>query len=256
LKVRNVRTLRGLLLVGVAALALSACASNRTASMPAPDYAAMPRTEMLTALSELTARYKASPRDRDIALNYAAALRVNGQTGQAVAVLETAMSDHPQDTGVNVAYAKALTADGRFGQALNVIDNAIRPEAPDWNALSVKGAILDQLGRHGEARELYVQAMVYAPYEPSLEANLGLSYSLTNELAAAEEHLRRAASMPGANSRVRQNLALIVGLSGRFDEARALYAAELPPDQVEANMAYVRAMLTQQNRWERIAQEQ
>jgi Flp pilus assembly protein TadD len=250
------RSVRGLLFAGVATLALSACATTSTTNMPSPDYSGMPRTEALAALSELTARYKADPNDRNIAIHYAAALRANGQTGQAVAVLETAMSAYPQDTGVNVAYAKALTADGRFAQALNVVDNAIRPEAPDWNALSVKGAILDQIGRHAEARELYMQAMVYAPYEPSLEANLGLSYAMTNELSAAERHLRRAASLPGAKSRVRQNLALIIGLSGRFDEARAIYAAELPPDQVEANMAYVRAMLTQQNRWDRIAVSQ
>jgi Flp pilus assembly protein TadD len=58
--------------------------------------------------------------------------------------------------------------------------------------------------------------------------------------------------MRGATTQTRQNLALIVGLQGRFQECRALYAAELPPDQVEANMAYVRALLTQQNRWDMI----
>ena len=39
----------------------------------------------------------------------------------------------------------------------------------------------------------------------------------------------------------------------RFEESRALFAAELTPDQVEANMAYVRSLLTQQNRWERVS---
>ena len=58
--------------------------------------------------------------------------------------------------------------------------------------------------------------------------------------------------MRGATSQIRQNLALVLGLQGRFDECRAIYAAELPPDQVEANMAYIRAMLTQQNRWDMI----
>ena len=62
-------------------------------------------------------------------------------------------------------------------------------------------------------------------------------------------HLRKAASLPGATSKIRQNLALVIGLEGRFDEARALFAAELPPDQVDANMAYIRGLLTQQNRW-------
>ena len=71
-----------------------------------------------------------------------------------------------------------------------------------------------------------------------------------NDLTQAETHLRRAQGMQGVTSQIRQNLALVVGLQGRFDEARALFAAELPPDQVEANMAYIRAMLTQQNRWD------
>jgi Flp pilus assembly protein TadD len=77
---------------------------------------------------------------------------------------------------------------------------------------------------------------------------MGLSFAMTNDLGTAEQHLRRAVQMRGANSKIRQNLALIIGLQGRFDEARALYAAELPPEQVEANMDYVRAMLSQPNR--------
>ena len=47
-------------------------------------------------------------------------------------------------------------------------------------------------------------------------------------------------------------LALVIGLHGRFEESRKLFAAELPADQVEANMSYVRALLTQQNRWDLI----
>jgi Flp pilus assembly protein TadD len=77
---------------------------------------------------------------------------------------------------------------------------------------------------------------------------------MTNDLEEAESYLRRAVSMPGATSQIRQNLALIVGLQGRFEESRALFAAELTPDQVEANMAYVRSLLTQQNRWERVSE--
>ena len=73
---------------------------------------------------------------------------------------------------------------------------------------------------------------------------------MTNELPEAEAHLRRAAGMAGATSKIRQNLALVVGLQGRFEECRLLFAAELPADQVEANLAYIRALLTQQNRWE------
>lgn len=241
--------LRSLLLVGVAAVAITACASNR---MPQPDYSGMAAAQTHQTLSDLTARYKKNPKDRDTAIHYAAALRAVGQNQQAVAVLEVSMGFYPRDIDINVAYAKALTANGRFEQSLQVLENVIRPEAPDWNALLVKGATLDQLGRNAEARAHYAQALVFAPGEASIEANMGLSYAMTNELPAAEQHLRRAVQMRGATSKIRQNLALVVGLQGRFDECRALYAAELPAEQVESNMAYVRALLTQQNRWDLI----
>ncbi|WDR02254.1 pilus assembly protein TadD [Devosia algicola] len=201
----------------------------------------------------LSARYKANPKDKGLIIYFAAALRGQGQSKQAVSVLEAGMKYYKNDIDISVAYAKALAADGRFEQGLNVIDDAIRPDAPDWNALSVKGAILDQIGRNGEARQLYQQAQAFAPGEASIEANLGLSYAMTKDLGLAEQHLRRAVSMPGATTQIRQNLALVFGLQGKFDAARAIYAAELPPEQVAANMAYVKALLTQQNRWDTVA---
>ena len=240
--------LRTLALAGVAALALSACASNQT--MRSPDMSGMDQTKAQSTLAEIGARYKSNPKDKGIIIYYAAALRASGQTGQAVAVLETGMTIHKRDADISIAYAKALTADGRFDQALAVTEATIQPQSPDWNALSVKGAILDQMGRNAEARQLYGQALMMAPQEASLEANMGLSYAMTNELPSAEAHLRKAVTMRGSNSKIRQNLALVLGLQGRFDDARAIYAAELPADQVEANMAYIRALLTQQNRWD------
>ncbi len=245
------RSFRCLLLAGAAILSLSACASNR-GQLGATDYSALPADQRQQSLVELTGRYKANPRDRNIVIHYAAALRAAGQPQQAAAALEQAMAAYPNDVDLSVAYAKAQVATGNFDQAVAVLDRTIRPDAPDWNALLVKGAALDQMGRHAEARALYGQAATVAPGEAATETNLGLSFAMTNELPAAEQHLRRAVQMQNASSQTRQNLALVVGLQGRFDESRAIYGAELPPDQVESNMAYVRALLTQQNRWDKI----
>lgn len=249
--VSYLKPVRSVLLIGVAAIALSACASNRS-TMQTPDYAGLSQSETQATLSTLSARYSSNPRDKGNIIHFAAALRAVGQTGQAVSVLQEAIASYPNDADIKIAYAKALAADGKFSQALTVIDDTIRPDQPDWNALSVKGAILDQMGEHGAARRLYQQALTIAPGKASLEANLGLSYAMTNDLSRAEMHLNRAIGMPGANSQIRQNLALVKGLQGRFDEARAIYSQTLPPEQVESNMAYIRALLTQQNRWDLI----
>jgi Flp pilus assembly protein TadD len=58
--------------------------------------------------------------------------------------------------------------------------------------------------------------------------------------------LRRAAAR-SRDPRVRQNLALVVGLQGRFAEAESIARADLPPDDAAANVAYLRQMLAQQN---------
>lgn len=243
------KSFRTLLLAGVAALALSACASNRT-TMQTPDYSGLSQSQTQANLAQLSARYSSNPRDKGTIIHFSAALRSAGQTGQSVAVLQQAIAYHPRDVDIKVSYAKALAADGKFSQALTIVEETILPDRPDWNALSVKGAILDQMGDHATARRLYQQALIISPGRASLEANLGLSFAMTNELSRAETHLRRAVSSRGATGQIRQNLALVLGLQGRFNEARSLYAQLLPPDQVEANMAYIRALLTQQDRWD------
>jgi Flp pilus assembly protein TadD len=248
----NNKSLRALLLAGAATVVLTGCAANRAATMESPDFSGLGQVEAQATLGQLAARYKHDPRDKTTIVYFAAALRANEQPEQAVAVLEAGLASHAGDRDIAVAYAKALASAGRFQQALAVIENAIDPAMPDWNALSVKGAVLDQSGQNQEARRYYQQALTMSPNQASLYANLGLSYAMTNELTEAEVHLRKAVRMPGATSRIRQNLALVVGLQGRFEECQALFAAELAPDQVEANMAYIRALLTQQNRWDAI----
>jgi Flp pilus assembly protein TadD len=79
-----------------------------------------------------------------------------------------------------------------------------------------------------------------------------MSYVLTGELPKAEALLRQAIALPGADSRVRQNLALVVGLEGRFDEAEKIASAELPPDEAAANIAYLKEMLGEQDVWKKL----
>ena len=76
---------------------------------------------------------------------------------------------------------------------------------------------------------------------------------MTGHFPGAEKMLRELMHTPGADApRVRQNLALVVGLQGRFDEARKIASEDLPPDEVEANLAYLQQMLSQPNTWKQL----
>ncbi len=199
--------------------------------------------------------YRKNPKDKAAGLNYAALLRMTGGDDQALAVMRQMVIYHPKDNDVLSAYGKALASSGNLVEALGVIERAQLPDRPDWKLLSAQGAILDQLERTAEAREYYRKALDIVPEEPSVLSNLGMSYLLSNDLAAAETYLRKAVGKPSADSRVRQNLALVVGLQGRFEEAEQIAGAELPPQEAKENVAYLRQMLTQQNAWNQLKQE-
>jgi Flp pilus assembly protein TadD len=111
------------------------------------------------------------------------------------------------------------------------------------------------MGRHEEARRYYASALKLAPEEPSILSNLGLSYALSKELKQAEEVLRRAVGRPGAEGRIRQNLALVVGLQGRYQEAEDIARADLPPEQAAANVAYLREMLSGKTDWKKLGRK-
>jgi Flp pilus assembly protein TadD len=188
--------------------------------------------------------YRNSPNDPNAALQYGKALRAAGQKSQAVAVLEQATIAHPDNKALLAGYGRALADNGNFQQAFDVLSRAHTPEDPDWRILSAQGTALDQLGRHDEARQYYASALRIAPEEPSVLSNLGLSYVLSKDLRKAEETLRRAHGRADADPRVRQNLALVVGLQGRVAEAESIVKAGLPAEEAAANVAYLRLLLS------------
>lgn len=234
-------------LMAMAAVVLVAgCASNKANTgthSPSSGYTTPGSSQAIAQVSRWSKAYEQNRKDRTAILSYGNALTQNGQMPQAMAVLRAGVITHPQDREIASAYGKVLAMNGRFDEALNVLQRAQRPDTPDWKLMSAEAAIYDQNGNHAKARSLYKQALKIAPNDPSLLNNLGLSYLLSNELPDAEYTLRKAASLPGADSRVRQNLALVLGIQGKYDEAIQVAQAELDPQQAKANIDYLRAMI-------------
>ncbi|WP_349009186.1 tetratricopeptide repeat protein [Mesorhizobium sp. CN2-181] len=225
---------------------------SRSAGKPVDQLSA---SELPGAAASLGKAYTKNTKNKDVALRYANVLQMQGHQEQALAVMRKLVIDLPQDRTVLAAYGKALAGIGQFEPALDAIRRAQTPEYPDWKLLSAEGAIHDQIGEKAQARELYRKALDIKPNEPSVLSNLGMSYILDGDLKTAETYLRSAVQQPGADSRVRQNLALVVGLQGRFDEAEQIASQELSPEQAQANVAYLRGMLSQQNAWKQLKAE-
>lgn len=194
-------------------------------------------------------RFEKDPGNKINAINFARALKALTQFNQAAAVLQTASLRHPTDRELLAAYGKALVDAGRLQEAEPILANASPPERPDWTIMSTQGQVADQLGDHARAQAIYGEALKLTPGEPRLLSNLGLSYALSKNLPLAEDTMRQAVADPRADSRVRQNFALVLALQGKFAEAEQVSRRDLPEDQARTNVASIRAMIAQSNTW-------
>lgn len=251
------RRVSAMLLVMVSAAALAAC-QPKTASLDSGTDS-MATGSVTPAnfkkAAALAAAYKANPDDASKGLAYANALGSIGQTDEQLAVLSQLSAAHPDDVQLNTVYGKKLVGAGRGGEAVGVLEDIASKPSADWRLHSALGSAYDQNGQFDKARAEYNTALAQKPDALSVLNNLGMSYALEGNLKTAESTLRKALAMPGSRKepRIRQNLALVVGLQGRFDEARQIASEDLPPDEVEANMAYLQKMLSQSNTWQQLS---
>ncbi len=216
---------------------------------PASDQAA------LRAYAEaLAPRYAADPDDKVVALHYAKALRGLTQHAQAVAVLQRLAVKRAHDTDVLAAYGKALADAGRLQEAATVLEHAHTPEHPNWTVLSAQGSVADQMGDHHQAQAYYATALKIVPGEPDVLSNLGLSYALEHRMPEAETTLREAAAQPTADLRVRQNLALVLSLQGKYAAAEEISRRDMAPVDAAENVASLKQTINQSDTWARAKQ--
>ena len=233
--------------VGLMALSTAGClrkgAADITGSIPNPQQAT---PEIWRRHADIWGpRFDANPSDPTAALQYARALRALDQKPQSVAVLQQAVIRSPNHRELLAAYGKTLADVGRYKEASDALSRAHTPEHPDWRILSAQGAIADQTGDHALAQEYYLSALKLVPDEPTVLSNLGLSYALSKRLVDAERTLRQAVDQPKADARVRQNLALVLSLQGKFADAEAILKRDFSPEEATATLAELRSLAAQ-----------
>lgn len=208
------------------------------------------------ATADLGKAWQSDPKNVNKGLAYANALESIGQAEQQMEVYKSLTASHPENAKLQGLYGKKLLQSGRSGEAVAVLEQAAAGPTPGWRVHSALGSAYDQQGLYAKAREQYRMALAESPDNLGVLNNLGMSFALEGNLKEAETTLRRTDALPRSRSepRIRQNLALVVGLQGRFDEASQIASQDLPQDQVEANMAYLKKMLSQPNTWQQISE--
>ncbi|WP_295195934.1 tetratricopeptide repeat protein [uncultured Brevundimonas sp.] len=243
------------LLATVALIALSGAptlAADPTAATAAqaraPSSAAVRATyDRMDALSRSVfwaSEQQADPTDAVAGVKLAQALRELGRYDQAAEAAQATLTIQPNNLDALLELGRAHIARGQAFYGVAPLEQA-RDLAPrDWRPYSLLGVAYEQVRRTDDARAAWNQALALSPDNPDVLTNAATAALTHGDAPGAETLLRRAVAQPTASAKVRQNLAMVLGLQGKMGEAEQILRRELPPEQAEQNLQWLRSRST------------
>lgn len=249
-------------LPGLALIALTACATTDAAEplsaeeqayqdaieqalvpATAEEIAQAERSDPITRANFWANEYQKNAADLSTTVAFMRALRRIGSHDRVIEIATSALPLHPHSHELYLELGRSyLTTNKPTEAAQAFVRSADYAPATEAAPLAALGLAFDRLESHAQAQEAYEIALQRDPNRVSTLSNYGLSLALTGQLHQAEAALRKAVDLPGADVRVRQNLALVLGLQGRFDEM-AEVDPTAPARSVEANQNVLRQMV-------------
>jgi len=169
----------------------------------------------------------------------AQAALAQGQLATAVQLAERAVQNTPNDAGFRALLGNCYFASGRFASAEAAYRDSLSLIPGQPEVILKLSLVQIAQGNRDEA------LAVLAAGAPMLDsANYGLALALAGRPSDAVAVLNQVAREPGADARVRQNLALAYGLAGDWTMARTVAAQDVPPDQLDGRIQQWMAMAT------------
>ena len=187
--------------------------------------------------------YAKNPHDENAVISFARALKADGAKDKALSVLQQAAMYNADSRAIASEEGRLALDMGQSDLAGKLLNRAYDPANPDWRVLNALGTLEAQHSNRAGAQGYFERANQIAPHESSVLNNLALTYALGGDPTKAETLLRQAAAAGGEVGRIRQNLALVLGVEGKYEEAQQLAAADLGADKAKANRAYVEKMV-------------
>jgi Flp pilus assembly protein TadD len=170
----------------------------------------------------------------------------NGQL--AVTQAETAVSLDPKNGEYRKLLGETYLFTGRFISAAQALNEALSLDPA--NGRTALNLALAQVatGEWTTARQTLETHAASIPV-----SDRGLAFALAGDPGTAVALLSDAARQPGADAKTRQNLALSLALAGQWQQAKAVAAVDLPPDQVDARIMQWATFSRPQNAYDQIA---
>jgi Flp pilus assembly protein TadD len=154
-----------------------------------------------------------------------------GDNASAISFGERAVEASPNDVGFRTLLGNIYFASGRFASAESAYRDSLSLNS-NQPTIVLKLALVEiAQGKNDKALTLLEAA------RGALDAaDHGLALALAGQPNEAIAMLEPAARQPGADSRVRQNLALAYAFAGDWTAARTVASQDVPADQLDARI--------------------
>jgi Flp pilus assembly protein TadD len=193
------------------------------------------------ALKEAERLVADAPSSENLLL-YADTLRYAGQAKQALAVYQSMPNDDltkPLDQAEGEALC--LLDLGEVNTAGVAFTKILAKDAMRWRSTNALGVILALQGRPKEANHYFDLSREAGGDAITIENNRGLAMSLLGKHPQAIKALKAAVLAAGPEhrllSKLEMNLAMVLGVAGKFDEAKMLAGHYLKGADIDHNMA-------------------
>jgi Flp pilus assembly protein TadD len=204
------------------------------------------QSELQKATAYWGDQYAKNPADLQTALNYAKDLKAQGDKEKAFSVLQQASTIHNDDRELASEYGRLALEFNQVNTADQLLAAADDPSKPDWRVISARGTVMAKQGRYSDAIPFFDRAASLAPNNATVLNNLAMAHAMMGDPKKAEEILRQAIAGSGVTPKVRENLALVLGLQGRYAESNAVAAGVMDAAAASSNEAYLKQLVNAQ----------
>ncbi len=204
---------------------------------------------------------------------------VGGSTSGSIAA--AASAENPKHAATEAAAARRALAKREGAKAVQHAELAVEyaPRVAEYRALLGQAYLL--AGRFASAKQALADSLSLDPADAHVALNLtlaqiaqgdwpgargtldahtdiaasdrGLAYALAGDPVKAVEILGPAAHEADATPKTRQNLALALALSGRWQEAKSVASIDLPADQLDARVMQWASFSRPANAYDQVA---
>lgn len=181
------------------------------------------------------------PMDPVAGVKAAQALRELGRYDESADLAQRVLLVQPANIEAMLEVGRGHIARGQAFYGIQALEQARDARPDDWRAWSLLGTAYEQVRRSDDASAAWARALAISPENPDVLANMAMAAITRGDTTGAEPLLRRAAAQPGASLKVRLNLAMAVGLNGKMGEAEQMLRRDLPPEQADRNLEWLRA---------------